>query len=71
MTTPEMDNNRKVSALTDAQNSTGRQDLIAPDATTEKSDATPVDMMRGKRLWLGFSLVAIVFAAVIVYAAMG
>jgi hypothetical protein len=46
---------------------TGRQDEVSPPVTTEKSDSTPVDIQRGQRLWLGFSIVALIMLAVLIY----
>lgn len=48
------------------QDETGRQDVASPAATIEKSDPTPVDVTRGKRMVLGVSLVAVVFVAIII-----
>ena len=45
---------------------TGRQDVSSPAATVEKSDPTPVDQRRGQRMYLGISLIALVFVAVII-----
>ena len=47
----------------------GRQDIQAPTPSVEKSDPTPVDQRRGRRLWLGIVLVAIVFVFVAIIAA--
>jgi hypothetical protein len=66
MTLSNSTNDPRKQPLADAQAETGRQDLVAPTPTTEKSDPTPVDVGRGKRLWLGFSLVGVIFAAVII-----
>jgi hypothetical protein len=59
-------NDPRKQPLADAQKDTGRQDLVAPPPTTEKSDPTPVDIRRGQRVWLGFMLVAVIFVAVII-----
>lgn len=45
---------------------TGRQDVAAPAATVEKSDPTPVDEERGRRMVLGISLVGVLFLIVII-----
>jgi hypothetical protein len=57
----------QVKRLSEAQEPTGRQDLISPPPTTEKSDSTPVDVQRGMRLWVGFAALGIIFFAVIIY----
>ena len=44
---------------------TGRQDIRAPEPTLEKSDPTPVDVKRGQRLWLGITLVSLIFLLII------
>ena len=57
----------EVSQLSKAEEPTGRQDIVSPDATTEQSDPTPVDMQRGVRVWLGFTVVGILFLAILIY----
>lgn len=56
-----------VNRLSKIQEPTGRQDIISPPATAEPSDPTPVDMQRGARVWLGFTVVGIIFLAIIAY----
>jgi len=56
-----------VKRLSKEEEATGRQDIVSPDATTEQSDPTPVDMQRGARVWLGFILVGILFLAILIY----
>jgi hypothetical protein len=46
---------------------TGRQDVVSPPVTTEKSDSTRVDVQRGQRLWLGFAIVGLIMLAVLIY----
>ena len=67
MSNPQTSHDAEVDRLSKIEESTGRQDIISPSATTEKSDPTPVDMQRGARVWLGFTLVGIIFLAIIVY----
>jgi len=57
----------EVTRLSKAEEPTGRQDIISPDATTEQSDPTRIDMKRGARVWLGFTLVGILFLAILIY----
>lgn len=65
--TPRTSHEQQVERLSEAQKSTGRQDLIAPPPTTEQSDPVHIDIRRGERIWLGFTLVGTLFVAVIVY----
>lgn len=67
MQSPNISHEPDVDELSDAQKSTGRQDLISPPATAEQSDPTPVDMRRGERVWLGFALLGVIFLAIILY----
>jgi hypothetical protein len=45
----------------------GRQDIQAPEANPEKSDPTPVDEKRGLRMWLGTTLVGVIFLIIIIW----
>lgn len=65
MSTSDSAHDRTTERLAEAEKPTGRQDLIAPPATAEQSDPTPVDVRRGQRLWLGFLALSVVFVAII------
>ncbi|MGH2550231.1 MAG: hypothetical protein ACRDHN_12620 [Thermomicrobiales bacterium] len=67
MSVPDTPRERIVERLTKAQENTGRQDLIVPPPTTEKSDPTSIDIERGRHIWVGFGSVGIIFFAVILY----
>jgi hypothetical protein len=60
---------KEVSILDHQPVAEGRQDIQAPTPSVEKSDPTPVDQRRGRRLWLGVVLVAIVFIVAAIIAA--
>lgn len=66
MSDPATEHDRQVERLSKAEEPTGRQDLIAPSPTTEQSDPAPVDVQRGMRLWLGFTIVGVLFVVVII-----
>lgn len=67
MSDSEYEREQALKRLADAEKSTGRQDLISPTPSTEPSDPTPVDMERGRHLWLGFTLLGIIFLVIIAY----
>lgn len=67
MSTRDEKREQLVDQLTEAEKPTGRQDLISPPATAEPSDSTPVDMQRGFRIWVGFTLVGVLFVLIIAY----
>jgi len=49
---------------------TGRQDIASPDVNPAPSDPLPVDKARGTRMWLGITLIGIIFLAIILFEVM-